>query len=1157
MNKKTGLKGELKLFGRDIKQWIDLKISENKFNGKNVYGESSFRENSNKTVNTSCKKSRQCGICMNDLVVFGIDFSLKCLHAICWCCMLRLRFLLKNKECPFCKKMIEYAYITSNSVYFDYIMDGSIGSSSKGDGDNINSENSDFSVMLKHPKEKDMDNDLFSDIYKVYYESYACKWYLEKILEYRCWYPNCRPDYIRYIETGNENEPLYKDIRSLGEHLFQKHRVRCCHVCIEKRKTMLLPEHFLFAIKDIKRHMIKGEMHLKPPILPHISCPICRVWCLDKEDFSDHVKNEHFSCTICEEKENSILNERGNKQRSNAELESELDNDDERNSDGIPRITYVYKDYASLQLHWKKKHYPCEHENCMFIVFENESELLFHRATHHSAADRRGNITVPIAVTSYRQQTQRRLVDDSGCGVPTSSSTPSNYTTAPLSHSNLGSTDISQVLNTPTPSLYSLDESSNESLSKMSKDKSILWRSMLTNDLSKCIQIVRDDLAIQLGLEEKCRDLGKWSLNTINRLYINNEMIPRMIRKIGSGYLNGEISPRLFITEIILLLWGGSFNVGKSGNVGTLKEIKREFKSISTSPNAIKYYFSPIHEPILVTLDGNNNGGKKIPSQFIDRILIKETDWSVLSSDIASMLLASLILGLPKMNNRKELLDSLILVRDEIQTQKLYIVTKKNKDVSSSDHNRTLMERGTTDGHIPRFKFGSLENQLTFEGLSIIDEGNEDIDGDINKVGNKEDTRNAKVVEKKYVIFEKLIRPEDIIISSKITFLESIYSFLNICWPKIQDKFLLNKENHENYILVENERNKIRDEFKLLNFSQTITEISALSSLYQHTSNIVTSANTIERILGLRAPYYRLAAGSNNGSYRKIEGLDTDFSCKEGNEKPTSKNDGGRMETYKGAIGSDIILSKQWLNICSKALNKICIYDIEIIHIYCKSCMETLCDSNYILKEKNRELSLRNGDVFGETASSIGESSNDHLPRVVSASSGVISHKTPGNSAVSYIGSNNNIYNGIAGVNSNSVKLTGNLGTGNNWSKVNTHSFYNSSAPKTVFASSGQVISHPQTTLSSVVKKTNISSNSSNDDIKSHNNKNFVSSCNTPSPNTPDVKNPNNFPSLPVKIENNKNTKTKRENAPKWRCMLCTNMNPGYRSRCAICSTKK
>ncbi|KAH8739791.1 protein containing ringfinger [Cryptosporidium ryanae] len=1141
MSKKTGSKGELRLFGKDIKQWIDLRITEDRFNGRSVYGKLNSGEDG-KASGAPCKKTRQCGICMNDLVVFGIDFSLRCLHAICWCCILRLRFLLKNKECPFCKKTIDCAYITSNSMYFDYVMDGSTGLSSKGESGDGGTGSADFCAALKHPREKDMDDGLFSEKYKVYYESYACKWYLEKVLEYRCWYPNCRPNYTRYLETGCEDEPSYEDIKSLGEHLFQKHRVRCCYVCIEKRETMLLPEHFLFGIKDIKRHMTKGEMRLKPPILPHVSCPVCRVWCLDKEDFSDHVKNEHFSCVICEEREGSLLSERNSRQRSDAEMGLDPDPDHEsNNSDSAPKITYVYKDYTSLQLHWKQKHYPCEHENCMFIVFENESELLFHKATCHSTADRRGNITVPIAVTSYRQQQmQRRFADGSAGGSSARSSSFSNhaYTSLPHPTSEGRGSDASipQLLDVPTPSLYSLDETSNEALSKMCTDNSVLWRAMLISDLSKCIRVVKDDLAIQLGLEDKCRDLNRWNLTATNKLYTSVGTVPKMIRKIGYGYINGEISPRSFIIEAILLIWSNSPNVGKLGNSGVIRDIKREFKTVSTSPNAIKYYFSPVHEPILITVDRDGATGKRIPSQFIDRILVKEADWSVLSSDIASMLLASLILGLPRMQNRRELLDSLVLVRDEIQTQKLYIVPKAKRDGSGgggASRSRQFAE-DFAGGHAPRFKFGSLESQL--------DLGVEDANIDTAKIcsNGREDQQEQKVIDKKYVAFEKLVGPEDIVISSKTTFLESIYAFLSTCWPRIRDKFSSNKDGSRTCVLGEAEKDKIRENFKLLNYSQTATEINALSSLYQHTSGIVTSANTIERVLGLRAPYYRLAASSSG------------CECEKAGEKQTAGKgeglgDAARTEATGAAhaIGGDVLLSKQWLGICSKALNKICLYDIEVILVYCESCMETLCDPDFVLKERSREASVGSGEVAAEDAPHAGESSTDLFPRTVNAGSEIVSRRTLSSGVLS---------GSAAGVSSNSVRLTGSLSTGNGWSRPGVQSCYSNSTPKTVFASKSSAFPSSQNRLPAPPARTTCSSGAKDNPDHS------VSSGSASSSELVSERSRDGFPQVLIKTDRSEraNAKSKQpENAPKWRCMLCTHVNPGSRNRCLICSTRK
>ncbi|KAH8582709.1 uncharacterized protein ELE39_001365 [Cryptosporidium sp. chipmunk genotype I] len=1058
-------RNEPRLFAKDIRQWVNSNILDYKYEKETIYA-GKFGINKDNLVT----KDKLCGICMSNLVVFGLDFSLKCFHAVCWCCTLRLRYLLKSKECPFCKNTIKTLFFTSNTRYFEYLIDYSLEGVAEISLDFEKQERmSVIKANLGHPELEQVPKPLIDEKIGVIYESFACRWVFERILEYRCWFPNCRPRFPTKNSEDFYNElKSYKSTKALGEHLYQDHHVKCCYVCIEKRKTMLLPEHYLYGVKDLSRHLRRGEMSLKPPILPHISCPICKVWCLDREDFSDHVRNEHFSCQICEEKELSRQsgpfsessrneetdlnenNQRGDEvdeEQESTDRTGAQDNSLSSQENRLPKITYVYRDYQALQEHWRQKHFPCDHENCMFIVFENESELIFHKATHHSAVNRRGNVTVPI-VNSYRQQNQRRAEQ--------------------LNPSQATNQRVSSPLDISTPSLCAMDELSNTILTRIKREKPLLWRLILIHDLSKCIQVAGDEIMVKLGLEEKCRDFSSWSLQVINDLFSRNETMIGIIQKLGSTYIRREISAQSFIIEIVSLLWGSSHN--HSNNTSLLQGIKKQFKSIAASPSSFKIFFSPVPEPITIfedSLKERSGTYKRIPAQLVDRILIDEANWSLIYSDVISMILIALILGLPRIENRRELIKALTSLKDDIKEKNLTIVSNTS---------------------FPRFSFGNLHSSVEMERLKIHPRENTE--------NQPQESTNKKQIKQKFILFEKLIKPDEMLISPKVTFLESLHSFLTACFPKIPLSQL------SEFLPEESEKEKISDKFKILIGSQTSTEINALSSLYQHTSSLVSSANTIERILGLRAPFYRLAMNTSTFP--------------------------DNFQTQNTTTES--LVHRQWLNICAKAFNKICVYDAEIILIYCKACIKTLNDPNFLILEKQKESLYEKNE----------ENSSDFVPKTVNAHSGIISHSKPLAPSLT---------------SSNSLKIN----SSGNWASK-TYLSTNSSVPKTVIASSSPI--QPSTSISS-------SSSSSHRPATNHSNStgkaaNYVQALKYKEPtskpaneNGSKSKSIYEFPELVSKGENKGKARMKPENPPKWVCILCTHVNSGSRNRCQICSTRK
>ncbi|OII75841.1 hypothetical protein cand_029250 [Cryptosporidium andersoni] len=840
INDKQGY--NIKFFAKDIRQWVHNIVTKYKTDG--IFIKINFMENSNISSN-NIQLNKYCGICMDRLDFFGVDYSLKCLHVLCWCCILRLRYLLNLRECPFCKHSVNKILLTSNIQYLKYIVNNSLDFGEKNEfyPKFLLSINDKLSKILL---EDEVDSILFNEKIGIYFESFVSRWAIERIMEVRCWIPKCRPKYLPLNKNKLINNDLkfllessdnFKTIRELGDHIFRYHNLKCCFVCIEKRHTMLLPEHMLYEVNDINRHMKKGEPLLQPPIFPHILCPVCRIWCLDKDDFTDHVKNEHFSCNICEQR---II--------SNSK---DLNEDNNNYIFSKKRINYVYSDYNSLQNHWRDEHYPCDNEDCMFIVFENESELIDHKATCHSR-NRWNNIQIPISI-NYTDRSEIQYRNNNNNNIPL-----------------MNFSDIE------TPALCLPDELCNEIIKKLRNDKSFLWRNILLHDLTRCIKIISEELEITLGLKEKCNDFSFWSLEMINNLFISNDIIINGIKKIGILYKDNKISPISFLLEIIFLIWG---NLNISLPKRSLQDLKKQFGNIATAPNTIRIFFSCIPDPInILGIDGINY--TKVSYQQMENILFKEINWSLLYSDINTMILISLILGLSDIEQRSKLINGIRIFKDAIESQSIIIIPSKN----------------------PRFSLN-----ITEELKPYIFKKDEEL------------VLNNKIVkEMKYICLEKFIQPNQMLLTSGTSFLVAMSSFFEIIWPKVQTI-----EEIFNYLLNNEDKEKLDRQFLILCSSQTINELNTLALLYQHTISITSSVTVAEKILGLRAPYYRLAASLSDERNNNMK--------------------------------SDSLSLRQWWNLCVKTFNKVNITDIEVIMIYCQCCLKVLnnCIKNNISNVKN------------------------------------------------------------------------------------------------------------------------------------------------------------------------------------------------------------
>ncbi|KAL7067322.1 hypothetical protein ACR3K2_22490 [Cryptosporidium serpentis] len=845
INDKQGY--NIKIFAKDIRQWVYNIITKYKTDG--IFIKMNFVENLNFSLN-NIQLNKYCGICMDKLDFFGIDYSLKCLHVLCWCCILRLRYLLNLRECPFCKHSVNKILLTSNIQYLKYIVNNSLDFGEKKEfyPKFLLSINDKLSKILL---EDEINPILFDNKIGIYFESFVSRWTIERIMELRCWLPKCRPKYLPLNKNKLINNDLkfllkssdnFKTIKELGDHIFRDHNLKCCFVCIEKRHTMLLPEHMLYGINDINRHMKKGELWLQPPIFPHILCPVCRIWCLDKDDFTDHVRNEHFSCNICEQK--IISNSKDLNEKNDNYIFSKK------------RINYVYSDYNSLQNHWRDQHYPCDNEDCMFIVFENESELIFHKATCHPK-NRWNNTQIPISISyTHRNEIQQYR---------------NNNNIIPL---------INNFSDIQTPALCLSDELCNEIIKKLRNDKSFLWRNILLHDLTRCMQIITEELEITLGLKEKCNDFSFWSLEIINNLFSTNDIIINGIKKIGILYKDNKISPISFLLEIIFLIWG---HLNISLPKRSLQDFKKQFRNIATAPNTIRIFFSSIPDPINIPgIDRVNS--TKVSYQQMENILVKEINWSLLYSDINTMILISLILGLPDIEQRSKLIYGIKIFKEAIENQSIIIIPSKN----------------------PRFYLN-----ITEELKPYIFKKDEELVLDNKKI----------VKEQKYICLEKFIQPNQMLLTSGTSFLVAIFSFFQIIWPEVQII-----EGISNYLLNNEDKEKLDGQFLILCSSQSINELNTLALLYQHTISMTSSVTVTEKILGLRAPYYRLAASLSD-------------------------------ERNNNDIKSDSLSLRQWWSLCVKTFNKIDIADIEIIMIYCQCCLRVLNDC---IKDNNSKDNISN-----------------------------------------------------------------------------------------------------------------------------------------------------------------------------------------------------
>ena len=142
-----------------------------------------------------------------------------------------------------------------------------------------------------------------------------------------------------------------RDAKALKLHLNSEHNLQLCNLCIE-HKQIFPSEQKVYSQGDYEKHLKNGDNDGSDG---HPNCEFCKRRYYDKVGLFTHLSKDHFTCHLCER-------------------------------EGI-RFKY-YKDYYSLESHFRNTHYICEEPACIakrFIVFASDIELASHTLQWHPA----------------------------------------------------------------------------------------------------------------------------------------------------------------------------------------------------------------------------------------------------------------------------------------------------------------------------------------------------------------------------------------------------------------------------------------------------------------------------------------------------------------------------------------------------------------------------------------------------------------------------------------------------------------------------------------------------------------------------------------------------------------------------------------------------
>ncbi|KAH7027239.1 uncharacterized protein B0I36DRAFT_364475 [Microdochium trichocladiopsis] len=171
---------------------------------------------------------------------------------------------------------------------------------------------------------------------------------------------------------------------NLHKHVRSTHNKKMCDLCTRNKKVFT-HEHELFTDKELEKHMRHGDD--KPGAIDqtgfkgHPLCAFCGSRFYDADKLYEHCREKHERCFLCDRQD--------------------------------PRQPHYYRDYNSLEDHFKKDHFLCYDRECLekkFVVFGSEMDLKAHQLAEHgttlSKDVRRDARHVDISGFDYRQPYQ-------------------------------------------------------------------------------------------------------------------------------------------------------------------------------------------------------------------------------------------------------------------------------------------------------------------------------------------------------------------------------------------------------------------------------------------------------------------------------------------------------------------------------------------------------------------------------------------------------------------------------------------------------------------------------------------------------------------------------------------------------------------------------
>ncbi|KAG8389615.1 hypothetical protein BUALT_Bualt02G0247500 [Buddleja alternifolia] len=268
-----------------------------------------------------------CAVCAESLewVAYGA-----CGHKdVCSTCVARLRFICDDRRCCICKTQCDVVFVT------------------KALGDFTKTIN-DFSLLPSEVKEGRVGQYWYHEDTQAFFDDPDHYKMIKAMCRLSCSVCDKMED---QPEDGPRRRAKFKNIEQLKGHLFHKHRLLMCSLCLEGRKVFIC-EQKLYTRSQLTQHINSGDSEVdgteseRGGFTGHPICEFCLTPYYGDNELYTHMSTEHYTCHLCQRQH--------------------------------PGQYEYYKNYDDLEIHFRRDHFLCEDEGCLakkFTVFQSEAEL--------------------------------------------------------------------------------------------------------------------------------------------------------------------------------------------------------------------------------------------------------------------------------------------------------------------------------------------------------------------------------------------------------------------------------------------------------------------------------------------------------------------------------------------------------------------------------------------------------------------------------------------------------------------------------------------------------------------------------------------------------------------------------------------------------------